>query len=410
MNWTAKKQNSLTAYLLFFIWPFFSLIFAIVNYKSRFAKNIVWLFCGFYGFTFVLFDDGDAYRYKEWFEGIYSNNYTIYEFIGALSSGVIGRGDYLEPLISYFVSQFTEDYRILFLAYGLFFGYFLSRNVWFVIERFDSDLKKVIIPFLIYFIIVLPVWHISGFRFYAASQVFFFAALRIFHFKKKKYFFLALLTPLIHLSFVYVVTLLIVHFLFEARKNWYLIFFAFAVFIAQFEISTLLSLVPDVGGIYSSRLDAYTHEEMLEAYFDKSRSTWFKQVLPYVTRYFNIALILVLAVFKRKEISRLKLDQLFYFGVLVFAATYILNSIPSIERFYVISTLTLIATTILIIQKSNQIYWLKRISLILYLPMLFLIIMEFRKGMSSMNINLFLTNPVIASVLENSVSLYDLYK
>lgn len=403
------KQNKAHAYLLFLIWPFFALIYALVNYRSSFAKNIVWLFCGFYGFTFVLFDSGDAFRYQEWFFEQYEAQRSISEFWTALSTGVIGRGDYLEPIISYVTTWFTGDHRVLFMIYGLFFGYFFSRNIWYLLNRVKQKPNILVWVFLIHFILILPVWQINGFRFWTASQVFFFAAIRLFHGGKTRYLLLAILAILVHVGYVYAVGLLIAFFLIGVRKYLYLGLVVFGLFLSSLNIETLLSLIPaQIGGTFTNRLDAYTHSEFVEAYFDKSKSAWFKQLLPEVGKYLSFILIFILAFFKRKELVKYKLERLFYFGVFVFGTTTMLNVVPSIQRFFVISSLSITAVWVLYLQEKNRLYWINRFSPVMIICIVFLAVLALRTGASSFGINAFVTNPIIAPYLENSTSVWDI--
>ena len=58
-------------WVLFILWPFYALVFAIKNYRHAFAKNIVWMFIVFYGYSMVIVGDlengADATRYRDQF-------------------------------------------------------------------------------------------------------------------------------------------------------------------------------------------------------------------------------------------------------------------------------------------------------------------------------------------------------
>ncbi|MBK8502220.1 MAG: hypothetical protein IPL46_08435 [Saprospiraceae bacterium] len=93
-------NNRWSAYLLFLIWPFFSVIYAVVNYRSPWAKNIIWLFSGFFGFTFVISNEGmDANSYRSYLEYLYESDITFSEYFVGVYQGIYSRGDYLEPAI-----------------------------------------------------------------------------------------------------------------------------------------------------------------------------------------------------------------------------------------------------------------------------------------------------------------------
>ncbi|MCR9289863.1 MAG: EpsG family protein [Bacteroidetes bacterium] len=409
-NWNEAKQNKLNAYLLFLVWPSLSLIYAIINYRSSFSKNITWLFCGFYGYNFVLFDNSDAYRYREWFEDFHRRSLTLGEFFSEMSQGNIGKGDYFEPILSYFLSIFTGDYRILFMVYGLVFGYFFTRNIWYLINNSDKNIKLIVLPFLLCFILALPIWRINGFRFWTAAQIFCFGVMRLFYEKKSKYLLVSMSSVFVHVGFFYAVGLLLIHYIVGVRKYMYLGLFAFGVFFSTLDVSFFLNLFPNVDGVAADRIDAYTHPDMIERYFDNSHRSWFMQLVPILRKNLSIALIIILALFKRNEMKKYNLENLLYFGVLIFGTTALLGVIPSMGRFNSVASLVLFAVTILYLQRDNKLYWVNRLSPILIGVILFLSVIEIRLGMASIGINTFITNPFIAPFFESTITLWDLLK
>ena len=70
-----KSSNSLYILLLFLFSPIIAVFISVINYKATWAKNIVWLFCSYYGYTFVIGNKGsDVNRYKSIFEKHYNIN------------------------------------------------------------------------------------------------------------------------------------------------------------------------------------------------------------------------------------------------------------------------------------------------------------------------------------------------
>ena len=131
-----KRKSLMSAWILFFINPFSATIIAFVNYRSAFAKNILWLFVVYYGFTIVISDEGmDANRYRNNFIALTSNKISAKDFVDLLYQEETEYVDVAQPLITFFVSRLTKDPRILFAVFGLVFGYFYSRNIWFLLER-----------------------------------------------------------------------------------------------------------------------------------------------------------------------------------------------------------------------------------------------------------------------------------
>jgi hypothetical protein len=147
------------AYMLFILWPFLSVIYAIVNYRSKWAKNIIWFFCCFFGYTFVISNEGmDANRYRDFLVELHTSEISFGDYFHGVYNGDIGRGDYLEPTIRYIVSRFSDDYRILYAIFGFIMGYFYSRNIWFLLDEVSDRIKPYAIPFLV----MLYSWYLFG--------------------------------------------------------------------------------------------------------------------------------------------------------------------------------------------------------------------------------------------------------
>ena len=54
--------------ILFLIWPLLALALAFRNYRSSWAKNMLWAFVAFYGFCFAIGaenEGGDIVRYVD---------------------------------------------------------------------------------------------------------------------------------------------------------------------------------------------------------------------------------------------------------------------------------------------------------------------------------------------------------
>ena len=204
-----KRENNFYAFLVFLIWPFLSVVFAIRNYRTSWAKNIVWLFVAYFGYTIVINDSIDASRYRDKFlfsasTGDEKKNIAVYE-VGEKDSI-----DFLEPIISKAISSFTTNYKILFAVFGLIFGFFYSRNIWILLKYLESPIMFTGIILLITFLLINPFWNLNGFRFYTASQVFIYGILLYFVEEKKSGIWFILSTFTIHFSFMIAIVIFLI--------------------------------------------------------------------------------------------------------------------------------------------------------------------------------------------------------
>ena len=160
--YTKSSQNKVYAYLVFLIWPFFSFFMAFYDYRKSWSKNLVWLFVAFYAYSMVISDEGmDASRYRDQFIEISASAGTTNSIVADIYADDSQTVDYLKPLLDQIVSSFTTNYKILFLIYGLIFGFFFSRNLWLLLDRAEHKITKISILLLIVFVIINPIWNIN---------------------------------------------------------------------------------------------------------------------------------------------------------------------------------------------------------------------------------------------------------
>src|SRR5699024_1226601 len=86
--------------------------------------------------------------------------------------------DILRTIIALAVSRFTASQSVLTLVYGIIFGFFFSRNMWFVLERFKGKIRLITILLFCCFFLVIPIWDINGFRFWTAAHIFVYGVLQ----------------------------------------------------------------------------------------------------------------------------------------------------------------------------------------------------------------------------------------
>ena len=118
------NKNYLGEYILFFIWPIASFFRALKRHKRPWAKNIIWLFVAFYGYTFLATNEGfDSFDYMRDLIQMHQQQTELRAIFSSLYT-LGGEKDIYDSIIIFLVSRFTEDSRILFLVVALVFGYF----------------------------------------------------------------------------------------------------------------------------------------------------------------------------------------------------------------------------------------------------------------------------------------------
>lgn len=408
MNTRARTIGNfqLQRVLLFLVWPLMSLIFAIKSYKSSFSWIVVWMFIGFYGFTFTYVSDAfDADRIEQQFYD--TKNMGFAEFVGFDGAFWEGNTQILQPTIMYLVSIFTDDTRFLFMALAMFFGFFYTKNI-FLLRTMQAR-KKIPLGVLLFvlFAFTISIWEINGWRMWTASHVFFYSISQYFLTGSKKSIFWILLTPFIHFSFLIIIPITALFFL---AKRLPLVFFFILFFICasiqqvQFDITQIAFELPS---FLDSKVDSYGNEEYFE-----NRSDHVLELNWYAAYYRSAltAFLLIFLILMFIKISNYKnrieenVNHFLKFALFFSAISFLMASFTFADsgRFMRVAYLFLLLMIVVIQFYYPVLYkyfWVKPILIILGV---FYLIVEWRVGLDRMSFATLLANPITAIFFEAS--------
>ena len=164
-------------YYWMFFWfsPLITTVFALKNHRYTFAKNILWAFIVFYGFTFAIGEEStgsDIVRYVEEYQLLYGETFTFEEIVKYYRNR--GEIDVLRTFLAMSVSRFSNSQSVLTAVYGLIFGFFFSRNLFYLLSKLEGKSRRVTFLLLSCFFLAVPIWNINGFRMYTAMHMFFY--------------------------------------------------------------------------------------------------------------------------------------------------------------------------------------------------------------------------------------------
>jgi len=407
-----NKENNFYAILLFLIWPFVAFLLSFKEYKKSWAKNLVWLFVVFYGFTFVILDEGmDSNVNREIFLNYASADYSLGDFLSTLYSES-GKVDVLQDLISFTVSKITDNYHVLFGVFGLIFGFFYSRNIWYLLDRSLPELKKINIILIVCFTIIVAFWQINGFRFWTATHIFIFGILPYLYEKKNKFIWVSLLSVFVHFSFIIPVSILFIYLLLRNRMHIYFYFFLITFFLIEIDISIIrdnLSYMPD---LFFDRTVGYLNEEYKSNMVtQRSSYNWLALNYGKPFKWFIFALAVIIYAKGRAIISaNIGLLRLFSFALLYFGFANILSNVPSGGRFMSVANLLMVALTVLYIQAEYNLKLIRFVIYISYPAIILFLLFSIRIGFETISLFTVFGNPVLALFGENDYSLINLIK
>ena len=405
-------------WVFFLINPFIAMLISFKEYKLPYAKNVFWAFCVFYGFTFAIGAESqgnDIIRYLKELEYLYSKHeFTIRDIIDYFQT--TGEIDLLRTIIAFFLSRFTDSQALLTMVYALIFGFFYSRNIWFVLNLLEGKIDILTKLLILGLLLVIPIWMINGFRMWTAFHIFMYGLLPyIFGRNRSKLIFLYL-SFLVHFSFIIPISIFFIYRLLGNRIHSYFLFFILSIFIYEIDIGQVNQIVePFLPESIIERTAGYRNEGVIESRKENSSNSnlvWYVRWNIVLLRWtFYFFLIYFYLSYKPETKSLKYWNGLFAINLLFFSIGNILSIIPSGGRFLRFS---IFLTFVMIVLYLNQIRTDLRYRLLVqvFIPIFLLfIVVSIRIGFFSMSITTVLGNPIIAilSVGQN-MSLNDLIK
>jgi hypothetical protein len=415
-RFTDTRRVGLYYYFSLFIWPFGIMLAALRHWKSPWSKNVFWLFCIFMGLTYVIAEEGgnDSDRLNRQFISFVYSDLSFSELWDSFYSEGTKYADIASPLIIYFVSRITHNPSILFAVFGLIFGYFYSRNIWYILDRLKGNIVGVDLLFILTMGLLNPLWSIGNFRFFLAAHIFLYGTLPYFLEKNHKRLIMAALSVFIHWSFVFPVAVFILFVFLKNRLNLYFSLFIFSAFIKELDLemvkSILLTFLPDfLPEVYDIRVMSYANTSLAESISIENQGyAWYIPYSDIVIKWVVYAFIIYVYFYGKeilKEIPRLA--ELLCFSLLLYGLGNIFSLVPSGERFIMIANTFLFPFIILFMNAAPII---KGLTLLRYLSipaLLLYCIVELRVGTDSFGLMTLIGNPLFATLYTDRVPLIE---
>lgn len=420
MNMQIGKKKSYHL-LLFFLQPFLTLIFYLVNFKKPHAKNVMWLFTVFYGATFAISQESqesDIVHYLEDIQILSKMNLNAQIALEYFLS--IGELDVLRTILSVTVSYFTNNGYYLIIIFSLIFGYFFSRNMWYVLDRLEGKTKRFTRLLILCLFLTIPIWFINGFRFWTAAHMFLFGLLPYLLEGKKRSLIWCFITPfLLHFSYLVPLVPLCIYLLLGNRIRYYFFFFIITLFVNNINVTQINEFMTNnVPEILNERSNAYTNFDKVEEFrnekLGKSNTVWYNE---YYSKFLTWVLLLFLiriylfhsSYFLIK--NNIKYLRLLSFIFLLGGFNHMLLTLPSLGRFLYLSNILALIFLMLIMQNSTITKSLKYLSTFTTPFLIFFVIISLRLSFYSFSITTIFGNPIVAILtFSENLALNDIIK
>ena len=401
-NISGKQQEGLIYYLGLLLWPFGVTVSALKNLDKPWSRNVFWLFCIFFGFTFIVAEDigdsADSVRYAQLLGEYARSHMNLTELWRSFYAESSGFTDIAQPLLTYLVSRVTQNTSILFAIFGFIFGYFYSRNLSFVYTQVKGKVTPIILLYMLTFALLNPIWNINSFRMWTASHIFLYGALPFLLEGNKKRLLWSGISVFFHFSFFFALGILLIY---SALKNRYTIFFALFLltsFIKELDLTYVQSILSFLPDIFQIKVTSYTNQDYAELVNTNIQA--FNWYLPYSSKSLEwviYALVIFSYVFCRRYVADMQgLISLYSFSLLMYSASNIFSLVPSGDRFMVVSNTFMFAFFIIFFvtfSKNRGLNLLK----VLSIPFLVLFcLVSVRIGMDYYGLVTIFGNPLFA--------------
>lgn len=395
---------------------------AIQHYRAAWAKNIIWGFVVFFGFTFGLSEEtsvakssSDVFRNTTEVKTLHQKQLTsrdVYELYKKNDDL-----DFVKLTIAILVSRVTDNPQVLLGIYGLIFGFFFSRNIWYLLERLNGKIKGFTLLFLVAFIIINPFWNINGFRFYTATHIFIYGLLPFLYEGKRKGLLWSALSVTVHFSFVVPVLVLLTYAVLRNRTVIYFILFVGSTITSEINLESFNAFIEArAPAALSERTSSYRSKgyvtefrEGSKSYIEKSswHAVYYQKALSWVLTAFIIFLF-----FKRRQLAQIhpRLLNALSFVLLMTSVANLLSSLPSGGRYLTIASLAACSLIVFYMHEKYYNPFMKTLKYLVVPALLLFIIVSLRMGFYTLSLNTFIANPIVAIVADYNFALNDWLK
>lgn len=393
-----EKVPSTVGFASFLFLPMLSLIIVIKNYREKWAKNIVWAFTAFYAYHFSAPNEGaDINSYIGKFYRYSNQNFTIPNFIASLYAEDSKTLDVIEPLISYLTSQVTSDHKILLLLYGIIYGFFFSRNVWFFIDKTRGKLKLQAISVLVLFVVQIGIWQLNGFRFWCAAQIYIYAVIHIFFVNKIKGYLFLISSALMHLGMLLPILILILFRLIKLPTYFFFIFYCITFFLVELDLSVVREAINNYAPAFvTGKLDAYTSEAYVEVLGEKLDNYSVSYKITKLIRSGLVLFFIITLYLNRSSFKENKIHILFPFFLLLGGIANIVSQIPSGGRYVILSDFVLYGLVFYFLQNNSRFKLSQAASLLMPVILLYAFYNFRIIGIHTFTIHHFINNPFVS--------------
>jgi hypothetical protein len=421
LNLNFSKLPKITGYdiLVFIFWPIAILIYRLKTIKDPTSKTVFWLFCVFFGFTFIIPEDiegaADSARYVTYLEHVHNNNVSGKELLNNFYNvkSVEVKFDIYQDIITWFVSIFTDNGKVLFTIFSAIFGYFYVQNLWIVFSKLNKTKGLIIGIFITFFILIIPIWQVNGVRMWTAAHVYLYGILLHFLNNKKIGLFWVLVSSFFHFSFIFPSFIFLLFKFYKPSVKILMILFLISFTITEIDLGFLRNNSLLELSIFEEKANNYTNENYIETVKEnqEAKSLNFK-AFKFLTSFFTLFWVIILYLKRKIILNYLGKDFLIFFKYLLFFGIFsqLASLVPSGGRFLTVFYFILYSLVLILISHSffiGKYYSLLKLTTPFFI---YFVMFKFRIGMEFFGPFLIFGNPIISILFSEETSMITFIK
>lgn len=414
--------------ILTLLFPFIGLIESLVNWRKPWAKNVFWLACIYVGAIFIFHPEGkvlgsgaDGGRYALELQNMFASNADFDQVLGSYLSDEFHL-DLYQPIVTFIVSRFTDNGHVLFTLYALVFGFFYSRNMWYVLERIPHNKKIGILWVLIaLFFLACTITAINGVRMWTALHVYVYAMMPYLWERDRSKLWWVIVTPLIHFSFLYIAIFALAYCSLPERlkiKSNTFLLIAFVLYIGTLFVNSIsLDALSEVAteyapDSYERKVELYVNQDYADRRSEAQASyNWYITLSGVLKKWiFNLIFILLLPCIKRYFKSERNIINLYLFTLLFGSLANILALIPSGGRFQLVALMFKLSLFLLVLFRIPHDDRLYKVVGFACLLLILSVVVDIRTTLDYVGITLVFGNFFTALFLESNIPIIDFIK
>jgi hypothetical protein len=411
-------KEAIRSYLLTFFFPICGLFYSFNNWTEKHSKNVFWMFCAYTGLILiyqpygtVLGEGSDGGRYISTLVDMHG---SVKSFKAVSEHFYDGNTiDIFSSILTYVVSRFTDNGHIFFLVLAIIYGYFYSRNIWYILDKLPEQFNRTIWILIAFLFLACPIWNINGVRMWTAAQVFVYGALPHLIALDRKKLLWCPAAILIHHSFIIPNIILLLYSIFIKylnRNNVTLTvvfsFYVISLFLNQLDLSILNNVLQGIlPTYYNDRIDDYVNYDTANNLASSLSGNSLHYFVFIELLHWTVALLIFFSYFaikNNRQSSQLFL-RLYTFVLIFYGVANLISDVPGGGRFTVIANMFTASALILIMTYLPKGRYFRTLLPIIFFLLACSLIFEIRKGLDYYGYNLLLGNYITAPMLQSNV-------